>query len=200
MLNENQGNHDKVSEAAEKLFDAFFGELLNDKPKEELTVEPPVEELDDIFGTDELPVGPLDDWAAATSEYIPESIGDEEWEAFVSRTPIPPMDREQEARAVSVGLQELRKTKEYMNYIYRHMTQEFKTIYVTYPLLFDKYFEEVFGKAHKEISALVEDMEHLIAGDIDKVEAVKTDYRLSQSFSERRSSILYDILAFYNKK
>ncbi len=114
--------------------------------------------------------------------------------------PLPPINREQESRAVSIGLQEIRKMKEYMLYIHRHMINEFNRIYASFPILFAKDFEDKFGTAHKELVTIMEDIEHLVAGDIDHVEAVKNDFKLTQIFEEKRLSLLYDLLEHYNKK
>jgi hypothetical protein len=196
----------------EKAFDEAFRDLL--KPSEHSeriegldlsTEESPLsnESLSELleFGPDdEIPLMKQDDWEKASNEYIPDSVNDREWEEYVSRPPVPPLNREQEARAVSLGLQELRKQRDYTHYLYRHMAKEFHSIYATFPILLQKFFEEVYGKTHEGIGLYIEDMEHLIAGDINKVKAIKQDYRLYQKFEEHRLTILYAILEFYNKK
>ncbi|UOE58189.1 hypothetical protein [Cytobacillus oceanisediminis] len=185
----------------QEVFDQAFGSLLNTEPENNIEQEPetPLEEA--LFGPPEEHV-PLTEkeWAAAAENYIPPSVSDEHWEQFAARPPIPPLDREQEARAVQLGLQELRKMKEYTHYIYQHMTKEFKAIYVTYPLLLEGKYEDVYAGAHKDIMDTIEDLEHLIAGDIDAVQAVKNDFKLFQQFEEQRLSLLYKIIDFYNKK
>lgn len=199
MSKEQDKNQDKREKEA---FDQAFGDLLGSAKKKESAPRklPSTSLEEELFGPDEETVFNEEDWKDASEEYIPSSVHSEEWEEFVSRPPLPPLDREQEARAVSIGLQELRKTKEYTQYIFRHMTKEFKTIYITYPLLFEKFYENAYGKVHKEINALIEDMEHFIAGEISKVKAVQDDFRLTQAFEEKRLSVLYEILEFYNKK
>lgn len=187
-----------------ELFEKTFGKLLNENETTEEVAEKqePTPTLEEALYAPEENTQPLsqEQWEKITQNYIPESIGDEQWEAFVSRVPLPPISREDEARAISIGLQEIRKMKEYMLYIHRHMTNEFTRIYASFPLLFSKDFDSVFGSAHKNIVTLMEDMENLIAGDIDQVEAVKSDYKLYQTFEEKRLSILYDLLDHYNNK
>ncbi|WP_263117534.1 hypothetical protein [Bacillus subtilis] len=191
----------KKNQEEKEVFEKTFGDLLSEDRNKEVLISNPEDTLDEaLFGAEENKPLTDEEREAAAGEYIPPSIGDEQWEQFSSRTPLPPINREEEARAVSIGLQEIRKMKEYMLYIHRHMTNEFMRIYATYPLLFSKNFDESFEKAHKEIVAVMEDIEHLIAGDIDQVEAVKTDYKLYQIFSEKRLSLLYDLLEHYNKK
>lgn len=195
-------SNNEKSEKESGVFEKAFGELLKGKDeKPNAVVHQPKDNLEEVLsGAEENTTLSHDEMEKAAQNYIPESIGDEQWEQFVSRTPLPPINREQEARAVTIGLQEIRKMKEYMMYIHRHMTNEFTRIYATYPLLFAKDFEEQFGGAHKEMISTMEDVEHLIAGDIDRVEAVKTDYKLLQTFEEKRLSILYDLLEHYSKK
>ena len=166
------------------------------KPSEEES-ETELEEI--LFSENGEPMTD-EEWEKASQDYIPESIGDEQWEAFVSREPIIPLNREQEARAVTIGLQEIRKMREYMLHTDRHMMNEYNRIYASYPLLLQKDFEEVMGKAQKELIAIMEDMENLIAGDIDQLEAVKSDFKLHQAFEEKRLSILHKLLEHYNKR
>ncbi|MES9681694.1 hypothetical protein ABWK22_02015 [Gottfriedia acidiceleris] len=184
------------------VFEKTFGDLLKgNEEKENAVVHQPEDSLEEaLYGEEENPSLPNEVIEQAIQDYIPPSIGDEQWEEFVSRTPLPPMDRDQEARAVSIGLQEIRKMKEYMMYTHRHITNEFEKIYAMYPIAFAGEFEEHFGKAHKSIIEAMEDMENLIAGDIDRVEAVKNNYKLLQTFEEKRLSILYDLLEHYNNK
>lgn len=187
---------------AQAVFNETFGQLLEENElKEDVVIHQPEEDLQDVlFGKSEHEPVTDEELEEAQQNYIPQSVTDEQWEQFASRSPMPPINREQEARAVSIGLQEIRKMKEYMLYINRHMTNEFRRIYATYPLLFTKDFDDVYGRAHKELVTLMEDMENLIAGDIDHVEAVKKEFRLYQTFEEKRLSILYDLLEHYNKK
>lgn len=188
------------------IFEEAFGELMrsNETHKETSSDKSDSEETDVIleealFNYEGEPMS-QDEWEKISKDYIPESIGDEQWEEFVSRDPIPPLNREQEARAVTIGLQEIRKMREYMLHTDRHMMNEYKRIYACYPLLLQKDFEEVIGNAQKELISIMEDMEHLIAGDIDKLGAVKTDFRLYQTFEEKRLGILHKILENYNKR
>lgn len=193
-------------------FEEAFQELLNPKEpleiKENSLIQMPEEEsaeesLDEIldFGpNEEMPPMEYNDWVDASKNYIPETTGDEKWEEYVSQPPIPPLTPDQEARAVSLGLQELRKQKDYTQYLYRHMSKEFHSIYVTFPILIQRFFDEVYGKTHEGIASYIEDMEYLIAGNIKKIKAVNDDFRLYQRFEEHRLNILYAILEFYNKK
>lgn len=141
-----------------------------------------------------------DDLSEVMKDYIPESVHDEAWEGFVERQPLPPLEKEQEANLISVGLQELRKMKEYMYYVHSHMQNEFQSLYATYPILLEKYLNEVFGATHQKISNTIEDLNHLIVGEIDKMTAVKEDFRLYQEFEEKRLSVLYKILDHYNNR
>lgn len=195
-------SNEKKQDNESSVFEKTFGDLLGNNDEEKnVVVHQPEGDLEEVlFGEEENTTLSHEEMEKAVQDYIPPSIGDEEWEDYVSRVPLPPINREQEARAVSIGLQEVRKMKEYMMYINRHMTNEFNRIYATYPLLFAQDFEEVFGTAHKEIVTIMEDVEHLIAGDVDRVEAVKNDFKLLQTFEEKRLSILYDLLEHYNKK
>lgn len=194
-------NNEKQENTAE-IFNNAFGDLLNVKKETPAPIEAePKEDLGVVlFGPSEETYVTDKDIMERIQDYIPESVGSEEWEAFASRNPLPPIEREQEARAVSIGLQELRKMKEYMLYIHRHTVNEFTRVYATFPLLLSKDFSDNFDTAHKNIIQLMEDMEHLVAGDINQVEAVKDDYKLFQTFEEKRLSILYDILEHYNNK
>ena len=188
------------------IFEEAFGELMrsNEALKEADSNSSAVEETDvlmeeALFDSEGEPMS-QEEWEEAVKDYIPASIGDEQWEEFVSRDPIPPLNREQEARAVTIGLQEIRKMREYMLHTDRHMMNEYNRIYACYPLLLQKDFEDVIGNAQKELISIMEDMEHLIAGDIDKLGAVKTDFRLYQTFEEKRLAILHKILENYNKR
>lgn len=186
----------------DSVFEETFSDLLKDENKEPTVVYQPEETLDEaLFGKSEM-IEPLsaEMLEKISQEYIPPSVGDEEWEEFVGRVPLPPISRLDEARAVSIGLQELRKQKEYVLYIHNHMFNEFTKIYATYPLLLSKDMEELFTDTSKKAVALMEDMEHLIAGDFDQLEATKQDFRLHQVFEEKRLSVLYDLLEHYNKK
>lgn len=187
----------------QKVFEDVFASLLRKKDPFDSIVNPddPNQLDQDLFGPPEeqQPVS-LEDLEDALSSYIPNSIHDKEWESFVSRPPIPPLTKEQEQRAVSIGLQEITKIKEYMLYIHRHMTNEFKSIYAVYTLLLEKDLQEILDLSHKSFFSILDDMEHLIAGDIDNIEEAKKDFRLHQIFQEKRLSILYGILDHYNKK
>ncbi|MDA1616469.1 hypothetical protein PDK03_07720 [Bacillus cereus group sp. TH204-1LC] len=195
-------SNNEKSEKKEDVFEETFGGLLDSNKKEpDAVVHQPENKLEDVlFGEEENNTLSHEEAEKAAENYIPPSIGDEQWEQFVGRVPLPPINREQESRAVSIGLQEIRKMKEYMLYIHRHMINEFNRIYASFPILFAKDFEDKFGTAHKELVTIMEDIEHLVAGDIDHVEAVKNDFKLTQIFEEKRLSLLYDLLEHYNKK
>ncbi|PFK99877.1 hypothetical protein COJ01_17595 [Priestia megaterium] len=198
-MEENQKNQDNKKE---NVFEETFGDLLNgEEPKKNNVVMPKANEtLEDTLFTEEAKELTPEQMEQAAQDYIPPSIGDDKWEQFVSRTPLPPLTRDQEARAVSIGLQEVAKIKQYMMYVHRHMMNEFTKIYSIFPLAVSKDFDEVFGKAHKEMAAILEDVENLVAGNIDRVEAVKANFQLHQSYEEKRLSILYDLLEHYNNK
>lgn len=181
--------------------DAFlkaFGDLLKDGEKEEVAGEEPLGGI--IYPSEEPDTISHEEWEKISGEFIPECIQDEQWEEFMSRTPIPPLNREQEARAVSIGLQEIRKMREYMLHSDDHMMNEFTRIFITYTLTLQKDFEETMKNARQRIIQFMEETEHLIAGDIDHVAAVKEDYRLHQLFEEKRLSLLHKILNHYNNK
>lgn len=198
-MDENQKNQDNKKE---NVFEETFGDLLKgEEPNKKNVVMPKANEtLEDTLFTEETKELTPEQMEQAAQDYIPPSIGDDKWEQFVSRTPLPPLTRDQEARAVSIGLQEVAKIKQYMMYVHRHMMNEFTKIYSIFPLAVSKDFDEVFGKAHKEMAAILEDVENLVAGNIDRVEAVKTNFQLHQSYEEKRLSILYDLLEHYNNK
>ncbi|MGM2632425.1 hypothetical protein [Bacillus cereus group sp. Bce040] len=195
-------SNNEKSEKKSDVFEETFGGLIeSSKEKPDAVVHQPENKLEDVlFGEEENKTLSHEEAEKAAENYIPPSIGDEQWEEFVGRVPLPPINREQESRAVSIGLQEIRKMKEYMLYIHRHMINEFNRIYASFPILFAQDFEDKFGTAHKEIITIMEDIEHLVAGDIDHVEAVKNDFKLTQVFEEKRLSLLYDLLEHYNKK
>ena len=79
-----------------------------------------------------------EDREKSTEGYISPSIKDEKLEEFVGEMPLPPINREQESRAVSIGLQEIREMKEYMLYIHRYMINEFNRIYASFQFCLQK--------------------------------------------------------------
>ena len=186
-------------------FEKVFGGLLkSNKPKEPVQEEKEEHQLESLsealFGEEEQKELTQEQWEAACQNYIPESIMDEQWEEFVSRQPVPPLNREQEARAISLGLQEIRKMREYMFNTDNHMMSGFNSNYATYSLLIQHEFEEHVKEARKKTVKVMENMEHLIAGDIDRVSAVREDYKLFQKFEEERLRVLHYILEHYNRK
>jgi len=195
-------NQENQENKKDNVFEDTFGELLDSKePKNNNVVMPQANEtLDEALFAEETKELTPEEMEQAAQNYIPPSIGDEKWEQFVSRTPLPPLTRDQEARSVSIGLQEIAKIKQYMMYVHRHMMNEFTKIYAIFPLAVSKDFDEVFSKAHREMAAILEDVENLVAGNVDRVEAVKEDFKLHQSYEEKRLSILYDLLEKYNNK
>lgn len=184
------------------IFEKTFRDILSGDKKDKVTYDTKMPLGEALMGGSENESTPLDEetLSAINQEYIPPSIGDQEWEEFVSREPLPPLDRLDEARAVAIGIQEIRRQKEYLIYINSAMINECSKHYVTYNILCSKDIEEYLGEAQKKAVQLWEDMEHLITGDFDKIEAAKSDFRLYQVFEEKRLSVLHDILEHYNKK
>lgn len=119
---------------------------------------------------------------------------------FKSKQLLPPLDSEQEARAISIALQEIRKTKEYTLTIFNHQTTEFNRIYATYPLLLAKKFDKIYSEAFQRIQDVASNAEHFITGDFHKIETVRNDLRLIPSLKEKRLSILSSVLDVYNQK
>lgn len=198
MLN----NHGKSQEEFDKVFAGLLKsnkpkEPVKDKDAEEKEKLKPISEA--LFGEEEQCEITEKDWETFCQEYIPESIMDEQWEEFASRPPVPPLNREQEARAVSLGLQEIRKMREYMFNTDNHMMSGFNSNYATYSLLIQKDFEEHVKEARMKTVKMMENMEHLIAGDIDRVSSVQEDFKLFQKFEEERLRVLHCILEHYNR-
>lgn len=127
-------------------------------------------------------------------------LAEDEPKSFESKQILPPLSNEQEARAISIGLLEIQKTKEYVMTTYKHQTSEFNRIYASYPLLFAKKFDKVYAEAHQKIIDMTINAEHFIAGNFHHIEAVNNNLRLVQPLKEKRLSILYSILAFYDNK
>lgn len=127
-------------------------------------------------------------------------LAEDEPKMFDNKQILPPLSNEQEARAISIGLQEIQKTKEYVMTTYNHQTSEFNRIYASYPLLFAKKFDKVYAEAHQKIMDMANNAEHFIAGNFHHIEAVKNNLRLVQPLKEKRLSILYSILAFYDNR
>lgn len=114
--------------------------------------------------------------------------------------PLPSLTSEQEARAIAIGLQEIRKMKEFSLLSYNHLTSEFNRVYASYPLLFAKKFENVYTEAHQKLEDITSNAEHFITGNFHNIEAVKNNLSLIQPLKERRNSVLTNILAFYDNK
>lgn len=105
----------------------------------------------------------------------------------------------QEARAVSIALQEIRKMKEFAIISYNHQVAEYNRVYSSFPLLFANKFEQVYSEAHQKIENMTVNAEHFICGDFHSIEAVKNNLKLVQPLKEKRDSILKSVLAFYDK-
>lgn len=166
-----------------KIFEETFGYLLNqfaEEPEDGQEEENFKEELKRIV--------------------VDSKPAKKESKKFESKQTLPPLSDEQEAQAVSIGLQEIKKTKEYVMTTYNHQTSEFNRVYASYPLLFAKKFDKVYAEAHQKIMEIVSNSEHFIAGNFHNLEAVNNNLRLVQPLKEKRLSILYSILAFYDNK
>lgn len=201
MSEDKNNSSNNKNELSEDSFKEAFDELLKEENQDIVSINPENNNLQsELFGAEESKVLNESDLEKAMGEYIPPSVDDSDWEEFVSREPLPSLNREQESRAIMLGLEEIRKTKHYMHKMYRHMTSEFRRSYKTFEMLFENYFDEQFSKTHKDIESAMEDMEHLIAGDIDRMKAVQEDFKTYQKFEEKRLSILHDILEYYNNK
>lgn len=199
----NKGVVNKMSNKDKSnIFEKTFGELLeNNKEENDAVIYQSRDKLQEVLLRAEgKKILSHEDREKSTEGYISPSIKDEKLEEFVGEMPLPPINREQESRAVSIGLQEIREMKEYMLYIHRYMINEFNRIYASFPILFAKDFEDKFGTAHKELATIMEDIEHFIIGDIYNVEAVKNDFKLVQILEGKRLSILYVFLEYQNNK
>lgn len=175
-----------------KIFEETFGYLLNefeDAQKEILKKE------NDVFSQNEkLEKNEL-------KNITPSSSTEKQHVGHFEKMRLPSsLNPEQEARAVAVALQEIRKMKEFTTISYNHQVAEFNRVYASYPLLFAKKFEQVYSDAHKKVENMTVDTEHFICGNFHNIEAVKNNLKLVQPLKEKRDSILKSILAFYDKR
>lgn len=175
-----------------KMFEETFGYLLNEF--EDAQKELPEEEKETSLRNEKIKKTEL-------KKIIPSSSNDKQHSGYSEKkqTP-PPLNSEQEARAVAVALQEIRKMKEFTTISYNHQTAEFNRVYASYPLLFAKKFEQVYSDVHQKIENITADTEHFICGNFHNIEAVKNNLKLVQPLKEKRDSILKNILAFYDKR
>lgn len=183
----------------DSIFEKTFGELLKNKNTENvpIKIDEPLEEM--LSQEGEFPLS-QETLEALNQNYIPPSIGDEDWEEFVSREPLPPLSKTEEARVVSICLQEIEKQRDYVLLINNKIQNDFTKIYPTFNILFAKAFEEIITDAEKKMSELWNDMEHLVTADFDQIEVAKQDFRLYQVFEEKRLSLFHDVLEHYNNK
>ncbi|ANU21998.1 hypothetical protein [Planococcus donghaensis] len=119
---------------------------------------------------------------------------------FKSKQLLPPLSKAQESRAISIALQEIRKTREYTLTIFDHQTTELNRVYASYPLLLAKKFDKIYSEAFQSIQNVTSNAEHFITGDFHNIEAVRNDLRLIPSLKEKRLSVLSSILDVYNQK
>lgn len=191
-------SHDKDLENFKKT----FGDLLKDTNEEAVPEADTKSDMTDSYGASDAETEYEHEPSEMEQEEMMMSIEeltvDPDHEAHAARMPLPPMTRESEARAVAIGLQEIRKIREYMLYSSRHMFSEFERIYTLYPLMMSLDFEQHFTAAHTGAIELLKESEHLIAGDIHLLKEVKADYRLVQAFEEKRLSLLYRLLERYD--
>lgn len=192
----------KENKSPEEIFEETFLSILNFSSEGDEA--PKLIDFDKIVPQGEerinAPSIAAQEMLAGLKDFIPESVNDSKWQSFINKEPPLPLTAQAEARAVTIGLQEVRKMEEYMFYIYRHMTQEFTDLYATFPLMISHYFDEVFNETHKKISKSLEDITCLIAGDIDQVVAVQQDITLYGRFEESRLHVLNSILDYYTNK
>ncbi|MFE4029280.1 hypothetical protein ACFX4N_24320 [Priestia sp. YIM B13551] len=202
-MSENKKSNENNELENNKVFESTFGNLLNNDElkNDNAVVHQPKEPLEEVLISEEQPpVSTPEQMEQAAQNYIPESIGDEKWEEFLSRAPLPPMSKADEKRAIHIGFSEIARIKQYMLHSFRHMDNEFNRLYAIYPLALSKDFQEKYNDVHKDMVAIIEDLENLVDGKIDSVEAVQKDFRLHQTFEERRLSILYGLIEYYNNK
>lgn len=175
-----------------KIFEATFGHLLNEfmEDQEDTQGEDYEKEENDLEGLKRIVLSSVDNFKSTQ----------EEPKKFESKQTLPPLSDEQETRAISIGLQEIQKMKEYLITTYNHQTSELTRVYASYPLLFAKKFDEIYAEAHQKIWDRIVNSEHFIAGNFHNIEAVNNNLRLVQPLKERRLSVLYSILAFYDSK
>lgn len=197
MDKHNQSQHDL------EIFKKTFSGLLKDtQAVTEAQQTPPHpdepdERSEDYSGLE--PINSEDEHAQelAMMDLIPFGDSREDYEEFAARPPLPPMNREAEAYAVSMGLQELRLMREYILYNSGHMSAEFSKAYTLYPLTLLQDLEETLTVANRKLLTMIQELEHLIAGDLYMMQEVQKDHKLMQAFESKRLSLLYSLLDLY---
>ena len=175
-----------------KIFEETFGHLLNEFEDHEGNFKK--EQMENSFKnefTSKDEIKKID----TTFESTNQQIG-----VFEKRQTLPSLTPEQEARAMAIGLQEIRKMKEFSLVSYNHLTSEFNRVYASYPLLFAKKFEKVYTEAYQKLEDITSNAEHFVSGNFHNIETVKSNLRLVQPLKEKRISVLSNILAFYDNK
>jgi len=190
-----------MSDNKENLFNEAFGDLINESSKTKKSFADTSKTNADPFDLiEEFQSGESMEkkWEEEMATYIPSHIGDADFEAHFSEPPLPPLSREEEFSACNLGLQELRRTRNYVKERHESINAELVKAYVTYPLLLERDFIEAVDLFHKKFFDLIEDMEHLVSGDIDKMSHVGSD--LFHEFEQRRLKLLHEIRAYYHGK
>lgn len=188
-----------MDEREKDVFHEVFGDMLNDRKEEESI--PPLETLFEYEEEDGRSYEEkVEEWVNMESDYIPPHLNDPDYIEHVEKAPIPPLSREDEFAASNLGLQELRKTKKYIKDMQHAISVQLKKVYITYPLLLEKHYEHALTQVEEAIFKTIEDLEHFIAGDIDKMQRIKDDWQLYQEFEEKRLILLHKISDFYKDK
>ena len=179
----------------EDIYNKVFGDMI--KPKKDEEEIPPLESLLEYDESIQAYEKKVDEWMNMEFDYIPPYLDDPAYIEHMEREPVPPISREEEFSASTLGLQELRKTKKYIGEMHKAINVQLKKVYVTYPLLLEKHYEEALMQVQEKMFKIIEDMEHLIAGDIDKMARIKEDWKLFQEFQEKRLILLHKISDYY---
>lgn len=180
----------------EDIFNKIFGSMLNENKEESM---PPLEGMFDYEENEHSYEEKVEKWLNTEMDYVPEFLNDPDYIKHIEKAPLPPLSREDEFSASTLGLQELRKTKKYIKEMHKAISVQLRKVYVTYPLLLEKHYEEALMRVQEEMFKAIEDLEHFVAGDIDKMERIKQDWQLFQEFQEKRLKLLHKIHNFYDE-
>lgn len=190
-------------ENKDDIFNEVFGGMLKkSNEKDESAAEPdiPLEALLEHEEDEHSYEKKLEEWMNTEQDYVPPYLNDPDYVRHVEKAPIPQLSREDEFSASTLGLQELRKTKKYIKEMHRAISMQLRKVYVTYPLLLQKHYEQGLTKAQDDIFRIIDDMEHFVAGDINKMERIKEDWQLYQEFEEKRLTLLHKINEYYKEE
>lgn len=182
----------------ERIYNEVFGNILDNKNEEEVIA--PLEALFEYEENEHSYEKRIEEWMNTELDYIPSYLEDSDYIEYIEQEPVAPLSKEKEFSASNLGLQELRKTKKYIKEMHKAISIQLKKIYVTYPLLLEKHYEDSIMKVQEEMSRIIDDMEHFVAGDINKMERIKEDWRLFQEFEKKRLTLLHKISNYYEDR